>query len=74
MSQARLDIPAKVLLEQEVVLSVQQACRVIGIGKTLAYELIGTGRLRCVRAGRRVLIPTDEVKRFMAEQSEAGEQ
>lgn len=52
-----------VLVSDALFVSVEEAARRIGIGRTLAYELCRTylegraGGLRCVRLGRRLLIP-----------------
>ena len=52
-----------VLVSDALFVSVEEAARRIGIGRTLAYELCRAfleGRsdgLRCVRLGRRVLVP-----------------
>ncbi|MGQ0824116.1 MAG: helix-turn-helix domain-containing protein [Actinomycetota bacterium] len=37
--------------------SVTEAARLLGIGRTLAYDLVARGVLPSVRLGRRVLIP-----------------
>ena len=40
-------------------LSILQASRRLGIGRTAAYDLISSGELRSVKVGRRRLIPAD---------------
>ena len=40
-------------------LSIEQASRRLGIGRTAAYDAIGRGELRSVKVGRRRLIPAD---------------
>jgi excisionase family DNA binding protein len=42
---------------QPRVLRVEEAARLLGIGRSLAYELIRTGRLRSIKIGSRRLIP-----------------
>jgi excisionase family DNA binding protein len=37
--------------------SVTEAARLLGIGRTLAYDLVTRGELPVVRLGRRVLVP-----------------
>jgi len=39
------------------VLTVEQLCEVLGIGRTAAYQVIRRGKLRIVRAGRLIKIP-----------------
>ena len=40
-------------------LSIDEASRRLGIGRTAAYDAIGRGDLRSVKIGRRRLIPAD---------------
>jgi excisionase family DNA binding protein len=46
----------------------QEAAVALGLGESKMRELYTTGRLRCVRVGRRVLIPREAVDRFLAGQ------
>jgi predicted DNA-binding transcriptional regulator AlpA len=45
----------------------ETAADVIGIGRTLAYELAKTGDfpIRLLRLGRRVVVPTADLLRFL---------
>lgn len=38
-------------------LTVEEAARVLGIGRTAAYEAARTGQIPAVRIGRRLLVP-----------------
>jgi excisionase family DNA binding protein len=38
-------------------LRVDEAARLLGIGRSLAYDLIRTGRLRSIKIGSRRLVP-----------------
>lgn len=40
----------------------------LGIGSTLAWELVRTGRLRSIRVSRRVLVPRVAMEEFIREQ------
>ncbi|MCC6619211.1 MAG: helix-turn-helix domain-containing protein [Chloroflexi bacterium] len=40
-------------------LSVEEAATALGIGRSMTFRLIRTGRLRTVKVGRRRLIPAD---------------
>lgn len=47
-------------------LSVTEAARLLGIGRSLAYELVARGELPCLRLGRRVLIPRHAIDELLA--------
>jgi excisionase family DNA binding protein len=40
-------------------LSVEQAARLLNVGRSTAYDLIRSGELRSVKIGRRRLVPRD---------------
>lgn len=42
--------------------SIPEAARVLGLGRSKLYELIGEGRLETVNIGRRRLVRTDSVR------------
>ena len=44
-------------MSERQTLTVEEAARVLGIGRGLAYELAREGRIPVVRLGRRVLVP-----------------
>ena len=44
-----------------VTVTVDGARKALGIGTTKIYELIGSGRLRTVKLGRRTLIRTESI-------------
>lgn len=48
-------------------MSVGDACRTIGIGRTKLYELIAEGRLLTIKIGRRTLIPTRSVQALVGD-------
>ncbi len=39
-------------------LTVEQAAKVLGIGRSTAYELVHTGAIPSLRLGRRIVVPT----------------
>jgi excisionase family DNA binding protein len=45
-------------------LSIQEACEALGVGRTFFYEMVYP-ELKLVRRGRRVIVPVDELKRWM---------
>ena len=56
---------------QTLLLNVRQAARLLGIGKNLCYEMINEGRLPHVRLGRRVLVPREGLRAWIAHECEA---
>jgi excisionase family DNA binding protein len=47
--------------EPDRLLSIEQAARTLGIGRTALYSEIGAGRIRSVKIGRRRLIPSSAI-------------
>jgi excisionase family DNA binding protein len=46
-------------------MSVSEAVRVSGLGKTSLYAAIAAGKIRIKKAGRRTLVETAELRRFI---------
>jgi excisionase family DNA binding protein len=46
-------------------LSIPEAATLLGVGRTLAYDLIGRGDLRSVKVGRRRLVPAGAVRAYL---------
>ena len=49
--------------------SVAEACRLIGIGRTKVYELINERRLETVKLGRRTLVKVQSIRSLLADPS-----
>lgn len=49
---------------QRIALSVEESAAAVGLSPRFVWTLIERGELRTVRAGRRVLIPVEELTRF----------
>lgn len=49
-----------------LLLRVHEAARLLGIGTTLAYELIGQGRLPHIRLGRALRVPRRALEEHIA--------
>lgn len=49
-------------IEQPLAYSVDETARLLGIGRTLAWDLVRGGELRSVRLRGRVLIPRDVIE------------
>lgn len=47
--------------------TVNEACRVLRLGRNTVSGLLASGRLRCVRVGRRIVIPRSAIELFLAE-------
>ena len=53
--------------EPRLTYSVDEAARALGIGRSLTWRLIRSGRLPTVKIGRRTLIRRSEVERLLDE-------
>jgi excisionase family DNA binding protein len=51
-----------------VLLTIPDAARMLSLGRTKVYELIGTDPLEVVRVGRSVRVPVDAVHSYVASQ------
>jgi excisionase family DNA binding protein len=47
-------------------LSIDEFCDSHGVGKTLAYQEINSGRLHAIKIGRRTLIPAEAAAQWLA--------
>ena len=56
-----------VLVEPALLLKVEDAARLLGVGRTTLFELIGQGRIQTVRLGRRRLVVRAGLERFVEE-------
>ena len=50
----------------ELTVSISEACRMLGIGRTTLYQLIGSGRLKTIRIGRRRLVVFTSMRMLIA--------
>lgn len=46
---------------------INDACRVLSLGRSTLYKLMGSGKLRSVTIAGRVLIPRSEIERLISE-------
>lgn len=46
-------------------LTVEEACAILNIGRTLGYELARTGKLPTLRLGRRLVVPRPALERML---------
>jgi len=45
--------------------SVEEAAKVLHIGRTQAYRAVRSGELRSIRIGKRVLVPTSAIRQLL---------
>lgn len=51
---------------EPLAVSINDASKALGLGRTSIYALIGDGRLEAFKLGRRTLIRVDSVRRLVA--------
>ena len=49
--------PTCMQTETRMTVSVEEAARLLGIGRSLAYEMVREGKIPSLRFGRRVVVP-----------------
>ena len=47
------------------VLTVTEAASTLKVGRSMMYALVRTGEIRCVRVGRKILIPSAYLREFI---------
>ena len=52
-----------------LMISVEEAARLLGISRNLAYDLVRQGRLPHVRLGRRILVPRFGLEQWLAQEA-----
>lgn len=50
---------------EPITLSINDATKVLGLGRTSVYALIRDGRIETVKLGRRTLIKTESLRRLI---------
>lgn len=55
-----------------LLITVEEAARRLAIGRTVAFELIASGRLRSVRVGRLRRVPVEAVAEFVESLAASG--
>ena len=61
---------ASVFTPPPLLVSVKQACRILSVGETRMYELLGTNAIRSCNLGRSRLIEYASLKQFVKTQLE----
>lgn len=55
--------------QTKLTLTPSEAAAELGVSKTKMYELLHNGQIPALRVGRRILIPTEELKNWLLEQA-----
>jgi excisionase family DNA binding protein len=53
--------------------SVEEAAKVLHIGRTQAYRAVRSGELRSIRIGKRVLVPTNAIRQLLEGSSDPAQ-
>jgi len=54
-------------MEDKLTLSVEEAAKVLGIGRNLCYDKCKSGELPVLRIGRRLLVPRSALLKLLAD-------
>jgi len=57
---------------EKLLLKPAEVAEVLGVARTRAYELIGSGMLPTVRVGSAVRVPADALRRWVEENTAQG--
>ena len=52
-------------MDQDLILTVEEAAGMLRISRGLAYEMVRSGRLPSIRLGRRLLVPRPALERML---------
>jgi excisionase family DNA binding protein len=52
--------------------TVEEAAKVLHIGRTQAYRAVKAGQIRSIRIGKRVLVPTNAIRELLGAGSDAA--
>lgn len=54
-------------MEDKLTLSVEEAAKVLGIGRNLCYDKVKTGEIPVIKIGRRLLVPRAALEKLLAD-------
>ena len=54
-------------MEDKLTLSVEEAARLLGIGRNLCYDKIKAGEIPVIKIGRRLLVPRRALEKLLEE-------
>ncbi len=46
--------------------TVEEAAKILGIGRSAAYQAVGTGEIPAIRIGRRLLVPVQALEQLLS--------
>ena len=52
-------------MENKMTLSVEEAAKVLGIGRNLCYDRVKTGEIPVIKIGRRLLVPRRALEKLL---------
>ena len=52
------------------ILTVMEAAKILRVGRSTMYKLVGSGETQCVKIGRKVLIPRKYLQAFLESTSQ----
>jgi len=53
-------------MEDKLTLSVEEAAKLLGIGRNLCYDRVKTGEIPVIKIGRRLLVPRSALEKLLA--------
>ena len=53
-------------MEDKLTLSVEEAAKVLGIGRNLCYDKVKTGEIPVIKIGRRLLVPRSALEQLLS--------
>jgi excisionase family DNA binding protein len=54
-------------MEDKLTLSVEEAAKLLGIGRNLCYDRVKTGEIPVIKIGRRLLVPRRALEKLLEE-------
>ena len=67
VSQAVIPVMVRMFRDYPDVVTVEQLCRMLRIGRNTAYTLLRSGKLKSVRIGKKYIIPTEWIAEYLKE-------
>jgi len=52
-------------MEEKLTLKVEEAAKLLGIGRNLAYDRVKTGEIPVIKVGRRLLVPRRALEKLL---------
>ena len=55
------------VMEDKLTISVEEAAKLLGIGRNLCYDRVKTGEIPAIKIGRRLLVPRKALEKLLEE-------